>query len=58
MEYELIYTHEVSKGDKLIGAQVDRVFVPKRPTESDTGFLSRLETWIQAARLKQNEEGH
>lgn len=57
MEYELIYTHEVNKGNKLIGAQVDRVFVPKNSAESDELFLSRLETWIQAA-LHTHDETH
>ena len=57
MEYELIYTHEVNKGNKLIGAQVDRVFVPKNSAESDELFLSRLETWIQTA-LHKHDETH
>ncbi|WP_156492245.1 MULTISPECIES: hypothetical protein [unclassified Oleiphilus] len=42
MHYELIYTQDEHKGESLIGAQIDKTFVPKKPEENEQGFLSRL----------------
>lgn len=43
MHYELIYTQDEKKGESLIGAQIDKTFVPKKPEENEQGFLSRLQ---------------
>lgn len=42
MQYELIYAQDEQKGTSLIGAQIDKTFVPKKPDENDQGFLARL----------------
>jgi len=55
MEYELVYTHEANKGNTLIGAQIESVFVPKKPSESEELFLTRLRSWMRAVQPGSNE---
>lgn len=48
MNYELIYTQNEQNQESLIGAQIDKVFVPKLADENEERFLSRLEALSQS----------
>ena len=42
MHYELIYTQDDNKDESLIGAQIGKTFVPKKPDETDQSFFTRV----------------
>lgn len=56
MQYELVYTRDSHRTEQMIGAELDRQFVPKKDNEDEQDFLKRLEELIgQLVREKQNQ---
>ena len=49
MKYELIYTKDSSTAEQVIGAQINKKFIPKTDGESEQAFLKRLEQLKTAA---------
>ena len=46
MQYELVYTRDTHQTEQMIGAELERQFVPKKENENEQEFLERLEKMI------------
>ena len=46
MQYELVYTRDTHQTEQIIGAELERQFVPKKENENEQEFLERLEKMI------------
>lgn len=46
MQYELVYTRDSRQTEQMIGAELERQFVPKKENENEREFLERMEQMI------------